>query len=214
VQEAPEDPETHRALGDFYVKRGTFDLAYPEYQSAVALDSGDVDLHFALGRALYYGQRYVSALEEFQWVVTRDPEYPAAQYALGELLYRSGKADPRRFAEARGPLEKYVELAPEDPKGWSVLGRTYYFLDLMESDSTLEGRALEALVKAEALGDKTREMFSLRARMRVERREYEQAVADYERAGTDLQPEDAYRLARLMTIQRNTTRPASWRRWR
>ncbi len=209
VQESPDDPATHRALGDFYVRRGTFDLAYPEYQSAVALDSGDVDLHFALGKALYYGQRYVSALEEFQWVVARDPEYPAAQYALGELLYRSGKADPRRYVEARGPLEKYVQLMPEDPKGWSVLGRTYYFLELAERDSTLKQEALEALVKAEELGDKTKEMFSVRARLRIDRREYDLAAADYERAGSDLAPEDVYRLARMMTIQRNAARAES-----
>jgi tetratricopeptide (TPR) repeat protein len=209
VQESPEDPATHRALGDFYVQRGTFDLAYPEYQSAVAQDSTDVDLHFALGKALYYGQRYVSALEEFQWVVARDPEYPAAQYALGELLYRSGKADPRRYAEARAPLEKYVQLMPDDAKGWSVLGRTYYYLGLADRDSTLKDRSLEALVKAEQLGDKTKEMFTIRARLRIDRREYDQAAADYDRAGTDLAPEDVYRLARMMTIQKNTARAES-----
>jgi cellulose synthase operon protein C len=209
VQESPDDPATHRALGDFYVKRGTFDLAYPEYQSAVAQDSGDVDLHFALGKALYYGQRYVSALEEFQWVVARDPDYPAAQFALGELLYRSGKADPRRYGEARAPLEKYVQLMPDDPKGWSVLGRTYYYVGLAEKDSALAGRALEALQKAEQLGDKTKEMFTIRARLRIDRREFDLAAADYDRAGSDIAPEDIYRLARMMTIQKNTARAES-----
>ena len=65
------------------------------------------------------------------------------------------------------------------------------------------------LLKAEQLGDKNKEMFSIRARMRVDRREYEQAVADYERAGADLAPDDVYRLARLMTIQRNAARAES-----
>lgn len=209
VQESPEDPMTHRALGDFYVKRGTFDLAYPEYQAAVARDSTDVDLHFALGQALYYGQRYVAALEEFQWVVARDPEYPAAQYALGDLLYRSGKADPRRYAEARAPLEKYVQLMPEDGRGWSVLGRTYYYISLAERDSTLKDRSLEDLIKAESLGDKSKEMYTIRARLHIDRREFDAAAADYEKAGTDLAPEDIYRLARMMTIQKNTARAES-----
>ena len=202
VQEAPEDPATHRALGDFYVKRGTFDLAYPEYQAAVARDSLDVDLHFALGQALYYGQRYVPALEEFQWVTTRDPEFPAGQYALGELLYRSGKADPRRYEEARAPLEKYVQLMPADPRGWSVLGRTYYFMGLADRDSTLKDRALEAIDRADSLGDKTKEMFTIRARLRIDRREFDAAAEDYARAGTDLLPEDMYRLARMLVIQK------------
>ncbi len=209
AQESPDDPATHRALGDFYVKRGTFDLAYPEYQSAVARDSGNVELHFALGRALYYGQRYVSALEEFQWVVARDPEFPAAQLALGDLLYRSGKADPRRYAEARAPLEKYVQLRPDDPKGWSVLGRVYYYVELAEKDSTLKNRALEALDKAEQLGDKTKEMYAIRARLHIDRREYDRAAADYDLAGNDLPPEDVYRQARMLTIQKNFTRAES-----
>lgn len=215
VQEAPEDPMTHRALGDFYVKRGTFDLAYPEYQAAVARDSGDVELHFALGQALYYGQRYVAALEEFQWVVARDPEFPAAQLALGDLLYRSGKADPRRYAEARAPLEKYVQLMPEDAKGHSTLGRTYYYLSLADRDSSLKTRALEALDKAESLGDKAKEMYTIRARLHIDRgsalpagperdREFAAAVADYGVAGADLAPEDMYRLARIMTMQKNS----------
>jgi tetratricopeptide (TPR) repeat protein len=209
AQEFPEDPTTHRALGDFYVKRGTFDLAYPEYQSAVAQDSGNVELHFALGQALYYGQRYVSALEEFQWVVARDPEFPAAQFALGELLYRSGKADARRYVEARAPLEKYVQLRPEDPKGWSVLGRTYYYVELAEKDSTLKNLALETLDKAEKLGDKSKELYGIRARLHIDRREYDRAAADYDLAGNDLPPEDVYRQARMLSIQKNYVRAES-----
>ncbi|HVP15237.1 MAG TPA: tetratricopeptide repeat protein [Terriglobales bacterium] len=209
VQESPENPATHRALGGFYVKRGTFELAYPELEAAVAQDSTDVDLHYALGQALYYGQRYTRALEEYQWVVAHDPEYPEGQFALGDLLYRSGKADSRRYQEARAPLEKYVQLMPDDPKGWSVLGRDYYYLALAEKDSTLSDAALDALNKAERLGDKSKEMYVVRARLQIDRRQYDQAAADYDRAGTDLAPEDQYRLARIMAIQRNPARAES-----
>jgi tetratricopeptide (TPR) repeat protein len=208
VQESPEDPATHRALGDFYVKRGTFDLAYPEYQAAVAQDSTDVELHFALGQALYYGQRYSDALDEFQWVVARDPDFAPGEYALGDLLYRSGKADARRYPEARGPLEKYTQLMPGDAKGWSSLGRTYYFISLADKDSTLKDLALDALNKADQLGDKGKEMYTVRARLHIDRREYDQAVDDYDRSG-ELALEDMYRLARLMSIRRNPVRAES-----
>lgn len=209
AQESPDDPGTHRALGDFYVKRGTFDLAYPEYQSAVARDSGNVELHFALGQALYNGQRYGAALEEFQWVVARDPDFPAAQFALGDLLFRWGKNDPRRYAEARAPLEKYVQLRPDDAKGWSVLGRTYFYVELADKDSTLKKRALEVLDRAEQLGDKSTEMYRIRARLHIDRQEFKQAAADYERAGNDLPPEDVYRQARMLTIEKNYARAES-----
>jgi tetratricopeptide (TPR) repeat protein len=42
AQEAPDDPMAVRALGDFYVKRGTFELAVPQYQAALAKDTSDV----------------------------------------------------------------------------------------------------------------------------------------------------------------------------
>src|SRR5207244_3829360 len=100
-EEAPDDPVTHRALGDFYVKRGTFELAVPEYQAALQSDSTDLDLKFAVGQALFYSQRYNDALDVYREVVARDPEFAPAELALGDLLYRSGAADHRRFAEAK-----------------------------------------------------------------------------------------------------------------
>src|SRR5437867_8263860 len=94
-EEAPDDPVTHRALGDFYVKRGTYELAFPEYQAAIKVDSTDLELRFALGQAyLYTQEHYNEALEVFKNIVARDPEFAPAQLALGDLLYRSGAADP------------------------------------------------------------------------------------------------------------------------
>jgi len=209
VQESPEDPATHRALGDFYVRRGTFELAYPEYQAAVFRDSADVELRFALGQALYYGQRYNDALEEYQWVTARDPEFAPGQLALGDLLYRSGKADPKRYGEARAPLEKYTQLNPDDPKGWSLLGRTYYFLALSERNEAYKEQALTALDRAESLGDKNKELYTVRARLQIDRREFDKAAADYGCAGSDIAPEDMYRLARMMVIQKNTAKAES-----
>ena len=176
-EEAPDDPISHRALADFYARRGTFELAYPEYRAAVAMDSTDIELRFALAQALYYGKRYTDALEEYRGVVARDPEFAPGQLALGNLLYLSGKADPRRFAErfqeARGPLDTYTKLVPNDPRGWSLLGRTYYFLKMKDE-------ALAAMNKAEQLGEKGKEMRTIRARVHTERREYDQALADYQ----------------------------------
>lgn len=204
VQEAPDDPTTLRALGDFYVKRGTFELAYPEFQKAVAKDSADVDLHFALARALDYGGRANDALQEYRWVVARNPEYAAGQLALGSLLYRAGRADPRRYAESREPLEKYTQLEPSNGRGWGTLGRTYYHVGMKDE-------ALAALNKAEALGDSTKDNFRIRARIWTERRDLEKANADYARVGdsSDMSPDDAMRMAQMMVIQKNTAKAES-----
>ena len=199
-EEAPEDPTPRRALGDFYVRRGTFELAVPEYQSAIEKDSSDIDLRFKLGQALFYAQRYNDALDTYKDIVAREPEYAPGVLALGDLLYRSGAADPRRYQEAKAPLETYTRLKPEDPRGWSVLGRTFYFLGQRDE-------SLAAMNRAESLGDKSKEMYRSRFRLMVDRKEYDKAIADYQRA--DPEPEDQLRMAQVLVFMKQTARAES-----
>jgi len=172
-EEAPADPEVRRALGDFYIKRGTWALAVLETQAAVDLDSTDIELRFSLAQALYYDKRYEDALDQYRWVTTRDPDFAPGHLALGNLLYLAGANDPRRYAEAREPLERYTKLQPNDPKGWSLLGRTLFNLRVKDE-------ALAAMVSAEQMGDKSKEMFTFLGRLYAERREYPKALAAFE----------------------------------
>ncbi len=199
-EEAPDDPVTHRALGDFYVKRGTFELAVPEYQAAIASDSTDLDLRYALGQALFYAQRYKEALETYRDVVARDAEFAPGQLALGDLLYRSGKADRNRYAEAKPALEKYTQLNPDDPKGWSLLGRT------LAQTGDRDG-AYEAMNKAEKLGDKSKDMYTMRARVNIDRKNWDQALADYGRGAPE--PDDILRIAQLWVFKGEPARAES-----
>ena len=170
-EEAAGDAQVLRELGDFYVRRGTWALAILEHQAAMALDSTDIETRFSLGQALYYDQRYNEALEQFQWVTRKDAEFAPGQLALGNLLYLSGPADPKRYAEARAPLEAYTRLRPNDPKGWSLLGRSDYFVGRKDE-------ALVSLQKSESLGDKSREMYTVLGRFHAERKDWVKAL-DY-----------------------------------
>ena len=179
---APNDPITNRALGDFYLARRIGALAIPEYEKAVALDSTDIDLRYALGRALAFDQRYDEAIQQYKWVADRNPEYAGAQLALGDIYYRAGQAKPAYYAEARPFLEKYTQLAPNDPKGWSLLGRDYYFLRLKDE-------AFAALAKAQQLGDKSKDMYTVLFRVHVDRKDWPAALAAIEKGepnGADL----------------------------
>ncbi len=167
---APDDPITNRALGDFYLRRGIGSLAIPEYEKAVALDSVDIDLRFALGRALAFDTRYDEAIQQYQWVADRNPEYAGAQLALGDIFYRAGQAKAAYYAEARPHLEKYTQLMPNDPKGWSLLGRDYYYLRLKDE-------AVVALQKAQELGDKSKDMYTVMFRAMVDRKDWSNALA-------------------------------------
>jgi len=166
---APDDPVTNRALGDFYLARGIGALAIPEYVKAVELDSTDIDLRFALGRALAFDQRYSEAIEQYRWVADKNPEYAGAQLALGDIFYRAGQAQPGYYAEARPHLEKYTQLAPKDPKGWSLLGRDLYYLRQKDE-------AVAALEKAQQLGDKSKDMYTVLFRAKVDQRDWEGAL--------------------------------------
>jgi len=166
---APDDPVTNRALGDFYLARGIGALAIPEYVKAVELDSTDIDLRFALGRALAFDQRYSEAIEQYRWVADKNPEYAGAQLALGDIFYRAGQAQPGYYAEARPHLEKYTQLVPKDPKGWSLLGRDLYYLRQKDE-------AVAALEKAQELGDKSKDMYTVLFRAKVDQRDWEGAL--------------------------------------
>ena len=179
---APEDPITNRALGDFYLKRGIGALAIPEYEKAVGLDSTDIDLRFALGRALAYDQRYDEAIEQYKWVADKNPDFAGAQLALGDIYYRAGQAKPAYYLEARPFLEKYTQLAPNDPKGWSLLGRDLFFL--RDKDA-----AQVALQKAMDLGDKSKDMYTVLFRVKVEKKDWQgalDAIRNGEPNNTDL----------------------------
>ncbi len=170
-EEAPGDGQVRRELGDFYFRRGTWALSILEHQAAMAVDSTDVDIRFSLGQALYYDQRYNEALEQYQWVTRNDPDFAPGQLALGNLLYLSGAADAKRYAEALPALERYTQLRPQDAKGWSLLGRTLYYVGRKED-------ALAALQKAESLGDRSREMYTVMGRYHAEQKDWGRAL-DY-----------------------------------
>jgi tetratricopeptide (TPR) repeat protein len=191
-EESPEDPTPRRALGDFYVKRGIPALAVPEYMAAASMDTSDVELVYALGQAFFFDKRYNDALEQYRRAVTMDPEFPPAQFSLGYIYYLSGPADRRRYADAKEPLEKFVALEPNDARGWSVLGRTLYFL--RERDASYD-----ALRKAESLGEKSKDHFTVFARLLTERREYDAALQAYTRG--EPEPSDFLVIAQLYSRQ-------------
>jgi tetratricopeptide (TPR) repeat protein len=196
-EQAPTDPDVRQALGDFYFHRGTWALAILEYQAAMALDTADVELHYNLAQALYYDKRYNDALGEYQAAVARDPAYSPAQFGLGNLLYLSGAADPRRYEEARPALQAYTKLEPNDPKGWSMLGRLYYKLHQKDE-------ALAAMNKAQQLGDRSKEMYTQLGMLYADQKKYPEALDAFSKG--ELNPQEKLVKAQVLAF---TQHPAS-----
>src|SRR5262245_59762657 len=198
---APDDPITNKALGDFYLKRGIGSLAITSYQKAVGLDSTDIDLRFALGRALASdaasggSSTYNDAIAQYKWVAEMNPDYSGAQLALGDIFYRAGQADPRYYAEARPRLEKYTQLSPNDARGWSLLGRDLYYLREKEA-------GLTAMKKAESLGDKSKDMYTVMFRALVDAKDWPGALAAIQKGEPNTS--DLLKLAQVNAFQGNT----------
>src|SRR5262249_26857611 len=74
------------------------------------------------------------------------------------------------YAEARPHLEKYTQLVPTDAKGWSLLGRDLYYL--REKDA-----AHAALQKAQDMGDKSKDMYTVLFRALVDPKDWPGALA-------------------------------------
>lgn len=174
-EESPQDPAPRKALGDFYLNtRRIAELAIPEYQAAVDLDSSDVELRYALAQAFFSGQRYNEALDQYRRVVAADSEYAPGQLGIGNLYYLSGAADPKRYGDARGPLEKYTQLEPTDAKGWSLLGRTYFYLRMKDEAAT-------AMEKSVQLGGANKETFTFLGRIYSDKKDWQKSLDSFER---------------------------------
>ena len=213
-EESPQDPAPRKALGDFYLNtRRIAELAIPEYQAAVDLDTSDVELRFALAQALYTGQRYNDALDQYRHVVAADSEYAPGQLGIGNLFYLSGAADPKRYADARGPLEKYVQLAPEDAKGWSLLGRTYYSMAVaMKRESPDEAARLLDLAVADMeksvkLGGQNKETFTYLGRAYSEKKDWQHSIENFEKG--EPTTADLLRMAQTYAFLQQTQRADS-----
>lgn len=197
-EEAPADPEVRRALGDFYFQRGTWALAQQEYQAALALDTSNVEIRFAMAQAMNYCDcdLYDEALVEYQAVVTRDPDFAPAQLGLGSLLYRAGNQGRilSRHEEAQAPLQRYTQLEPEDGKGWSVYGRNLYYLKKPDE-------AFAAMQKAEQLGGASKEMYTILARYYADKREWAKALENF--AKGDPTPRDQLSVGQIMVFMYN-----------
>lgn len=191
-EQAPDDPQVRRALGYFYYERGTWALAINEFQAAIVIDTSDAELHYDLAQAMFYDKRYTDALDEYQAAVRLAPDFPPAHLGLGSLLYLSGAADPKRYAEAREPLETYTRLQPEDPKGWSLLGRDYYYLKMKDE-------AITAMTKAEQLGDKSKEMYTVLGRAYAEKKDWSHSLEAFSKG--DPGPKEQLIMGQVMVFQ-------------
>jgi tetratricopeptide (TPR) repeat protein len=86
----------HAELADAYAEAGALDRAVEQYQRALELGPGFVDLRYRMARLLLESGRSLEAREALEEVLRLRPNFVDALAALGLAHYRSGDAHGAR----------------------------------------------------------------------------------------------------------------------
>jgi tetratricopeptide (TPR) repeat protein len=91
---------------------GSTDVAKQEFEKELAVDPTNASAEFILGELARRKGDWTVAVQHFTRAAHLDMGFSEAYLALGMSLAAEGK-----FAEAKPPLQRYVQLEPNDPAG-------------------------------------------------------------------------------------------------
>jgi tetratricopeptide (TPR) repeat protein len=116
LKEHPNVPGIHYRLGQIALDQagdaGPTDAATEEFEKEIAVDPSNASAEFILGELARRKGDWNVAISHFTLAAKLDAGFSEAYLALGMSLAASG-----RYAEAKPPLQHYVQLAPDDPSG-------------------------------------------------------------------------------------------------
>jgi arylsulfatase A-like enzyme/Tfp pilus assembly protein PilF len=115
-----ESARLHSRLGDLLVRRGEKEAAIAEYEKAARINPADLDSQNNLATAYLEKGRLADAERVFQWVLTNDSSYAAAQNGMGLISIQR-----QDHNAARGYFQKAVDLDPELVEAHLNLGLLY-----------------------------------------------------------------------------------------
>lgn len=142
----PNDPDILLLLSNSYVAADELDEAMVTFKKGVEQDPGNKYYRYNYGVLLLGAEEFESAVEQFNAAIDIDPEYTNAHYNLGVAYVKMGVALREKaveedsgdesykeiFQSALAPLNKYLELKPDDTKVWEILGKVYANLGMTE----------------------------------------------------------------------------------
>ena len=116
LKDHPNVPGIHYRLGQIALDQagdaGSTDAAQQEFEKEIAVDPSNASAEFILGELARRKGDWDVAIRHFTQASKLDAGFSEAYLALGMSLAASG-----RYAEAKPPLQHYVQLQPDDPSG-------------------------------------------------------------------------------------------------
>jgi tetratricopeptide (TPR) repeat protein len=137
----PRDAEAHYQLGLVHLRRRQHAEAAERFRKALEIDGRELDAHHQLGRLLREQGQHAEALRHFEQVLLQNPAHASHE---GWREAGATYVDAGDFAQARMPLERFVEQRPYDAEGLYLLGRVRLELGEREAARELLRRCVEA----------------------------------------------------------------------
>src|SRR5215472_16196757 len=158
LQKAPSSPEAETLIAEAFQAQGRWDDATAQYRKILEQNPNQQGIHYQLGRILLSKPLDPTVTEqatkEFEAELKINPTSPSAEFMLGDLAWRSQKADEAiehfsratqfdaglaeaylglgmalngagKYSDAIPPLKKYTEMDPADPAGYYQLATAY-----------------------------------------------------------------------------------------
>lgn len=116
LKDHPSVPGIHYRLGQIDLAlagdAGPTDAAQAEFEAELSVDPTNASAEFILGELARRKGDWNVAIQHFTRATQLDVGFSEAYLALGMSLAAAG-----RYADAKPPLEHYVQLQPDDPSG-------------------------------------------------------------------------------------------------
>jgi len=135
------NPLYHIHLGDANFYQGVPSLAIIEYEKALQVDTGSLEVYYHWAEACLEMKDYTCALEKLRVVLTKDSTHAPAWMRAGGIYFKAGLSsrdrDDRaaRFRETIGSYKRYLELSGAQPDSSNVR----VFFELAMAYSNLRG---------------------------------------------------------------------------
>lgn len=152
------DPDAWALRGRLLFEEDKYPQALKDFEAALALAPGNLELMLRCGETLFEMARFDDALPHLRRVLAKEPRHPDAHYYLGKISVRRG--------DVKGAM-KHLELAVErdparHPDAHRMLGMIY-------RDERMNGparKAFERFLEYRSEGPEAEEVRQLLARMR------------------------------------------------
>jgi tetratricopeptide (TPR) repeat protein len=125
IQANPSDPTAHFNLGISYFNEQKYDLAAPEFQKCVQINSSDTKAkemyESSAGISAYFQSNYPAAVDHLKNALNINPENPNANLLIADAYVKL-----KDYTSAEAALKKYETVSPDGKeKASEILSKIY-----------------------------------------------------------------------------------------